>query len=747
MSSHQPNSNILDAMRIFVPAEANRAVSFTNKEAAYYFTQSHDTNHAEHSFFAGMNIAKNRIFGGYALTADHKALDNRKSEVWVYPYKMERIHEGGLKEELWMFDYKNILEIQVAGAERTIGIHFTGEKLKLLSQQETNVFFQSMEGDWIIAVSSKDGQAVQLKQGILTTGANAGGFYIAAEKTADEAVALIHGTRDNSLQWKTARMKRMEDFLQHNVHLESDDKDLALALDWIHMTMDQLVTRQQGDGIYAGLPWFNEYWGRDQFISLTGACLVTGQFEKARNILLSFAEFQNTDKNSVFFGRVPNILAPQNIDYHTTDGTPRFIIQLQDYVKYSGDTDVIKELYPAVCNSIESSIKYWVDEKGYLMHAANETWMDARDADLNSYSPRDTRANDIQALWYNQLRAGVYFAEFMNDTENAVKWNGIAEKLQHHFGIDFRDQAHPFLADRLDAHDQAEFSLRPNQLFAFELFEDHEFKCQAIRTAWEELVYPWGVSSLERHHPLFHPFHLTPHYHKDAAYHNGAVWLWLNGIAMQRMIELGQEETAYKLFKNMNWQALNLGVVGGLCENMNAYPHEGQSWAKLTGAYLQAWSNAEHLRVWYQYFLGMRPDLIHHTLTIAPRIPGELQSLNYLVKAGKGVIEASYKKDAVNRAYRYVFKHIALQAMIDISPFEIVKVDVEPSSVLTLNVGADSLKITLQDSYGKFVELDVSKSEDRAKHAAQNNRYFHNVKFAEPLSLEHHPVIGENDIS
>lgn len=747
MSSHQPNSNILDAMRIFVPAEANRAVSFTNKEAVYYFTQSHDTNHVEHSFFAGMNIAKNRIFGGYALTAGHKALDNRKSEVWVYPYKMERIHEGGLKEELWMFDYKNILEIQVAGAERTIGIHFTGEKLKLLSQQETNVFFQSMEGDWIIAVSSKDGQAVQLKQDILTTGANAGGFYIAAGKTADEAVALIHGTRDDSLQWKTVRMKRMEDFLRHNVHLESDDKDLALALDWIHMTMDQLVTRQQGDGIYAGLPWFNEYWGRDQFISLTGACLVTGQFETARNILLSFAEFQNTDENSVFFGRVPNILAPQNIDYHTTDGTPRFIIQLQDYVKYSGDTDIIKELYPAVCNSIEGSIKYWVDEKGYLMHAANETWMDARDADLNSYSPRDTRANDIQALWYNQLRAGVYFAEFINDTENAVKWNGIAEKLQHHFGIDFRDQAHPFLADRLDAHDQAEFSLRPNQLFAFELFEDHEFKCQAIRTAWEELVYPWGVSSLERHHPLFHPFHLTPHYHKDAAYHNGAVWLWLNGIAMQRMIELGQEETAYKLFKNMNWQALNLGVVGGLCENMNAYPHEGQSWAKLTGAYLQAWSNAEHLRVWYQYFLGMRPDLIHHTLTIAPRIPVELQSLNYLVKAGKGVIEASYKKDAVNRAYRYAFKHIALQAMIDISPFEIVKVDVEPSSVLTLNVGADSLKITLQDSYGKFVELDVSKSEDRAKHAAQNNRYFHNVKFAEPLSLEHHPVIGENDIS
>ena len=174
---------------------------------------------------------------------------------------------------------------------------------------------------------------------------------------------------------------------------------------------------------------------------------------------------------------MPNILAPENIDYHTTDGTPRFIIQLQDYVKYSGDTEIIKELYPAVRNSIEGSIKHWVDDKGYLMHADNETWMDARDANLNSYSPRDTRANDIQALWYNQLCAGVYFAEFMNDEENAIKWSDIAEKLRRHFAADFRDETHPYLADRLDAQDQAEFALRPNQLFAFDMFEDKEFKC------------------------------------------------------------------------------------------------------------------------------------------------------------------------------------------------------------------------------------------------------------------------------
>ncbi|OAB32953.1 amylo-alpha-1,6-glucosidase [Paenibacillus glacialis] len=738
--NNQPNTSILNEMKIFVPIEANRAVSFTNKEAAYYFTQSHETNHVEHAFFEGMNIAKNRIFGGYTLFTGDTMLDNRNSEVWVYPYKMIRTHKG-LTEELWMFDYKNIIEINLAGAEQAIGISLKGENVEYLNQQDDIAFFRSMGGDWIIAVSSKNSQPLQLEHQILYTDSAAGGFYIAVGKTTDEAVALIHDTRHNSMSLKNERFKRMEDFLHQNAYITSDNDTLTLALNWMSITMDQLVTRQQGDGIYAGLPWFNEYWGRDQFISLPGATLVTGQFETARNILLSFAEFQNTDEDSKYFGRVPNILAPENIDYHTTDGTPRLIIQLQDYVKYSGDTAIIGELYSTVQNSIEGSIKYWVDDKGYLMHADNETWMDARDANLESYSPRDTRANDIQALWYNQLRAGVYFAEYMNDAVNVAKWNGIAERLKSNFEIDFRDQSHPYLADRLNAEDQPEFSLRPNQLFAFEMFEDPDFKCKATRTAWEELVYPWGVASLDRNHPFFHPFHLTHHYPKDEAYHNGTVWTWLNGIAMQRMIEVGQIDTAYKLFKNMNWQALTLGVVGGLCENMDAYPQEGQDWAKLTGAYLQAWSNAEQLRVWYQYFLGIRPDLINHTLTIAPRIPEELKVLDYHVKVGKGQIEASYASEP-ERTYRYTFNDIAIQAVIDISPFEIVQIDVESDSELIVCQTEDSLTLTLRDANRNVVkEIHVSKSTSRAQQDERNNQWLADVDFATPMGLENHPVI------
>ncbi|MNV26333.1 hypothetical protein D3C71_1174520 [compost metagenome] len=210
---------------------------------------------------------------------------------------------------------------------------------------------------------------------------------------------------------------------------------------------------------------------------------------------------------------------------------------------------------------------------------------------------------------------------------------------------------------------------------------------------------------------------------------------------MQRMIEAGQEETAYQLFKNMNWQALNLGVVGGLCENMDAYPEEDEKWAKLTGAYLQAWSNAEHLRVWYQYFLGIRPDLINNTLTIAPRIPQELESLAYNVNIGKGQIEATYNR-GLEITYAYTFKNVGLEVIIDMSPFETVSLEVKPNMELVVRQNDHTLAVTLYDENRQMLkEIQSELSESRVMHNKRNNELLKDVEFAKPLSLDNHPCI------
>ena len=47
-----------------------------------------------------------------------------------------------------------------------------------------------------------------------------------------------------------------------------------------------------------------------------------------------------------------------------------------------------------------------------------------------------------------------------------------------------------------------------------------------------------------------------------------------------RMIEYGQKEMAWQLFKNMNRQALVEGAVGSLSENADAHPREGKECQK-----------------------------------------------------------------------------------------------------------------------------------------------------------------------
>ena len=111
---------------------------------------------------------------------------------------------------------------------------------------------------------------------------------------------------------------------------------------------------------------------------------------------------------------------------------------------------------------------------------------------------------------------------------------------------------------------------------------------------------------------------------------------------MQRMIEFGQVEPAWELFKNMNRQALHEGAVGSLSENADAHPREGQNWVKRSGTFLQAWSNAEHLRVWYQYFLGIRPDMLKGVIVIEPKLPAEITELETSVKIGDGTLHYKY---------------------------------------------------------------------------------------------------------
>jgi Amylo-alpha-1,6-glucosidase len=258
-------------------------------------------------------------------------------------------------------------------------------------------------------------------------------------------------------------------------------------------------------------------------------------------------------------------------------------------------------------------------------------------------------------------------------------------------------------------------------------------------------VYPWGVATLDQGDPDFHPYHVAPeHYHKDAAYHNGAVWPWLNGIAMQRMIELGQADLAWQLFMNTNEIALTRGVVGGLPENLDAYPHPGESAPRLTGTFLQGWSNAEQLRVWYQGFLGIQPDLAQGTIHLVPRLPTSFGNVEFRSRIGAGVLQARYERTPRGRKYSWQPLGLSARLEVDIVPFEVRSFDVAAGETLVVEQAAGKLVVQHVGVDGRTSKaVTLRPTSPRREQQARLDAILSGTEFEQPGVAAAHPTMQQ----
>lgn len=636
----------VDNIGIEVKADDNREYSFTDKKSGFWYGRTHQDKPID--WFAGWNIAKQRVLSDFVITLDGNPLQRSKAtKVVVTPANIQ-----------WQWDWSatNGDACQSKNVKVTLSMVDKAEIIVINLECE-----EPCKSD--ISLLFPDGAD---KGKVHSTKCD--NNFILTYGTKEQSDSLVALYKDHGRGLFAERKARMNDLLQVSNPTKTNLPELDKALGWLTLTMDGLITEQQGKGIYAGLPWFNEYWGRDMFIAMPGATLVTGQFEYTKDILNDFAKFQDRDETSVTCGRIPNRANLEGILYNTADGTPRYVMEAEELLKYSGDASFLKDIYPSIVLSIDQSLKKSTDKRGYLMHEDADTWMDVKRNGIPG-SPRGNRANDIQYLWYCQLMSGANLARLMNDPQHAEAWQKAAQKLVGNFENDFCNKKKVLIYDHLNADGSADMQFRPNQLFCLDLVKDQTFNQKVTRRCWEELVYPWGMASLAQWDKDFHPQHENWHwYHKDDAYHNGTVWLWNNGIAMQRMIEYGQQEEAWRLFKNMNHQALVEGAVGSLSENADAHPRSlykdvetvGTSpkgavkvntpsgEVGLSGTFLQAWSNSEQLRVWYQYFLGIRPDLLNNTITIEPRLPSEVTDVETSVLLGRGKLHYSYHNGKVS---------------------------------------------------------------------------------------------------
>ena len=426
-----------------------------------------------------------------------------------------------------------------------------------------------------------------------------------------------------------------------NSFLWTSDTHYNRALLWAKLAGYQLVTTEFGDGIWAGLSWFKDNWGRDTFISLPGITLVNGDFAKAKAIIDNFAKLQNTTSSSSDYGRVPNrVTSLDNIIYNTTDGTPWMVREIGEYLRYTGDTAYATSIYPTVKTYLEGALAHYVDADGLLTHDDADTWMDARIDGKLPWSARGSRAVDIQALWINSLQVAAELADLTGATEDAARWRTLQQKARTAFVAKFWDSQANLMADCLRSDGSADTKVRPNQLMAISVPLDGDLLDDGIgarvtHNAVSELLFPWGITSLSQHHEYFHPYHDgRSEYAKDAAYHNGTIWGWNAGFTVTSLTRFGENNLAYQLSSNLGDQILNLGYRGTMSEVLDAFPDKDGKVTTGGGTFTQAWSVAEYNRNGYQDYVGFRPNLLRGLVNLTPSIPDSWSQFDAVLPFG-----------------------------------------------------------------------------------------------------------------
>jgi predicted glycogen debranching enzyme len=386
--------------------------------------------------------------------------------------------------------------------------------------------------------------------------------------------------------------------------------------EWVQrlvLAADQFIVRRgaaaNGRTVIAGYPWFSD-WGRDTMIALPGLALATGRHEVARNVLRTFAQF-------VSEGMLPNRFpdAGETPEYNTVDATLWYFHALDEYLAATGDRTLLSELYPVLLYIVEAHVKgtryrIHADSDG-LLYAGEPgvqlTWMDAKVGDW-VVTPRIGKPVEINALWYRALVAMESFAALQGDALAERRFAQLKGTALRSFRRRYWSKERGYLADVVDGPGgSADFSLRPNQLFAVSLdtgLLEREQARAVVDVAACELWTPVGLRSLAPREPGYAGRYAGGPRERDAVYHQGTVWSWLLGPFALAHFNVYRDAAAAQAYLAGIAPHLGEACIGQISEIFDGdAPHEPE------GCVAQAWSVAEVLRAWRSIGAAQKSEL------------------------------------------------------------------------------------------------------------------------------------------
>lgn len=467
---------------------------------------------------------------------------------------------------------------------------------------------------------------------------------------------------------RDAVIRAEESFLAEAPKLDSDSFPLCQAYD--RALRDLAALRIKGEdvseheyAVAAGIPWFMALFGRDSLI--TGYQTLPFLPDIARGALRAVARLQGTKVDPATQEEPGKILHEYRVDtspghealiprfpyYGTIDATPLFLILLAETHRWTGDLELVRELWPNALRALEWMDTYGdEDHDGYIEYIRrgdrglqNQGWKDSWDsirfADGRIAEPPIALC-EVQGYAYAARLAMAELAELLDERDVAMSQRLAAEKLRASFNVDFWLGRRGFYALALDGQKRPVDALASNAGHCLwsGIVDEHRADAVAERLLAQDMFSGWGIRTMGTEEGGYNPI----------GYHTGSVWPHDSAIIADGLLRSGHHAKASRVIEGLidaagRFEQYRLPeLFGGYSRSEYRFPVEYP-----TACSPQAWA-AGSIPLALTTILGLRADVQRRHIEIHPTIPSISDPIHYLrlsgIRIGDGELDVEVQQ-------------------------------------------------------------------------------------------------------
>ncbi|MFB9279377.1 glycogen debranching N-terminal domain-containing protein [Cohnella cellulosilytica] len=443
------------------------------------------------------------------------------------------------------------------------------------------------------------------------------------------------------------------------------DSDLPLFNRLVHRGMQdiRILLTDLGCGPFptAGLPWYAVPFGRDSLIAALQ--LLPMQPEIAKGTILTMARYQGT-KNDPWRDEQPGKIMhelrsgelansgqiPFTPYYGTIDATPLFVILIEEYVRWTDDIELLREMLPSIARALEWMDACSADEgRGFVAYSqesskglVNQGWKDSDNAIVH----RDGQlANapislvEVQGYVYQAKSKLASLLTTVADqigdrrelTEWAARLEAEAAALRERFEAAFWMESEQYYALALDREQRqvATITSNPGHLLMTGILPAGRMAAVSSMLVSRQLFNGYGVRTMAEGETAYNPM----------SYHNGSVWPHDNALCLIGLSQNGFQEATHKIMDGLLAAAEHF-ENDRLPELFCGYSTDyGMPVSYPVACSPQAWAAATPL-VFIQAILGLRLDYAAREVRLRPSLPTGMQEFSVRrMRLGSGYLQ------------------------------------------------------------------------------------------------------------